>query len=104
MSTACYLGKLVRMVLFSHTDITDHRKQNLNATKLLSYLSLRNKKIKDRLMINKIIASKSSKCSYILLNQSNYIIYTCEIMKLSHQFQVSHRPFLTAVTTPVLND
>jgi len=55
-------------------------------------------------MINKIIASKSSKCSYILLNQSNYIIYTCEIMKLSHQFQVSHRPFLTAVTTPVLND
>jgi len=25
-------------------------------------------------------------------------------MKLSHQFQVSHRPFLTAVTTPVLND
>jgi len=27
-----------------------------------------------------------------------------EIMKLSHQFQVSHRPFLTAVMTPVLND
>jgi hypothetical protein len=46
MSTASYLGKLVRVVLFSHTDITDHRKQNLNATKLLSYLSLRNKKVK----------------------------------------------------------
>jgi len=25
-------------------------------------------------------------------------------MKLSHQFQVSHRPFSTAVTTPILND
>jgi len=46
MSTACYLGKTGKSGSFSHTDITDHRKQNLNATKLLSYLSLRNKKIK----------------------------------------------------------
>jgi len=36
MSTACYLGKTGKSGSFSHTDITDHRKQNLNATKLLS--------------------------------------------------------------------
>jgi len=46
MSTASYLGKTSKSGFFSHTDITDHRKQNLNATKLLSYLSLRNKKVK----------------------------------------------------------